>query len=92
MDTTTSRRLIRLRAVEQKTGMSVAQLYRLMAENHFPRSVALGPNTRGWVEAEIDDWIQARIDARDLGTDADLRALNPNIGKGRPRRLRQQAA
>lgn len=57
-----------------------------MAEGLFPRSVATGPNTRAWVEEEVDAWIQARIDARDMGTDADLRALNPNIGKGRPRR------
>jgi prophage regulatory protein len=92
MESTSSSRLIRLPEVKQRTGLSVPQLYRLMAENQFPRSVALGANTRGWVKSEVDDWIQARIDARDLGTDADLRVINPNIGRGRSRRQQQEAA
>jgi prophage regulatory protein len=82
------RRLVRRPEVESKTGLSTAEIYRRMAADPptFPRSVATGPNTRAWVEDEIDDWIDERIDARDQGADADLRVVNPHIGKGRPRR------
>ena len=74
-----------LREVERKTGLSTASIYRLMAaEEGFPHSVVLGPNTRAWVESEVDAWIEKRIAARDSGDDAELRAINRNIGKGRP--------
>lgn len=34
-----------------------------IAAGKFPKSVYLGESTRGWVEDEIDDWIDARIAA-----------------------------
>jgi prophage regulatory protein len=88
MSTTKSRRLIRMPKVEDKTGLSQAEIYRRMKEkpSTFPLSVATGPNTRAWVEDEIDGWIEERIGARDEGTDTELRAMNPHIGKGRPRK------
>lgn len=88
MKTTPPLRLIRILEVEAKTGKSVPQIYKEMAEGLFPRSVATGPNTRAWVEAEIDTWIEQRIAARDTGTDATLRATNPHIGKGRRDRVK----
>ncbi|MGE0082446.1 MAG: AlpA family phage regulatory protein [Thiohalomonadaceae bacterium] len=30
----------------------------------FPRPVPLGGRSVGWVEAEIDEWVEARINAR----------------------------
>jgi prophage regulatory protein len=80
------RRLLRLPEVENKTGLSTAEIYRRMKEDPptFPRSVVTGPNTRAWVEDEIDDWIQRHIDARDQRADAELRVVNKHIGKGRP--------
>jgi len=37
-----------------------------MAKGTFPKQVQLGPKAVGWIEAEIDAWIAARIAARDL--------------------------
>jgi prophage regulatory protein len=85
MDTKPNRRLIRLRAVEAKTGLAAPSIYRGMMENWFPRSVMLGVNSRAWVEDEIDEWINQRIAARDDGSDAGSR-VNRNIGRGRPKR------
>jgi CP4-57 regulatory protein AlpA len=35
-------------------------LSRWIREQNFPRGVMLGPNTRAWSEAEVNDWIAAR--------------------------------
>jgi prophage regulatory protein len=38
---------------------------RLEKTGQFPRRVHLGPNSVGWLEAEIADWLKAKIAARD---------------------------
>lgn len=60
-------RLLRDKEVEVKTGISRSPRYRLMAEGKFPKSVHLYPGSRavGWVEAEIDEWIEARLAERE---------------------------
>jgi len=59
-------RIIRLAEVKRRTGLSTSTIYSLMAEDKFPRQVTLGPGTAvGWVEAEIDNYIAARIAERD---------------------------
>jgi prophage regulatory protein len=86
MDTPTPtkpRRLIRLAAVMNRVPFSTPHIYRLMAEREFPQSVAIGPNSRAWVEDEIDAWIETRILSRDMGTDDDERIISEHIGKGR---------
>ena len=42
------------------------QLGRLEAQGAFPQRVRLSPRRLGWVEAEVEAWLQARIDAREL--------------------------
>jgi prophage regulatory protein len=88
LNSSQTHRLIRLPAVMKKTGMSAATIYRSMEDDKFPRHVVVGPNMRAWLEEEIDRWITARVDDRDTGADRELRAVNPNIGKGRPKRDR----
>jgi prophage regulatory protein len=36
-----------------------------MAEGTFPKCVPIGKRAVGWVEEEIDGWIESRIAARD---------------------------
>ena len=38
---------------------------RLEKAGLFPKRVKLGQNRVGWIEQEILDWLQARIDARE---------------------------
>ena len=54
-------RLIRLPETLKKTGLSRSRLY---ADQSFPRRVQLGARGVAWVEAEIDEWIKARIESR----------------------------
>ena len=55
-------RLIKLPEVIRKTGKSRSSLYAAMREGKFPPSVAIGPRARAWVEAEINSWVDARVE------------------------------
>lgn len=77
------RKIIRMPVVVDHTGLSAAEIYKRQAAGTFPRSVAIGPNSRGWIEDEVAKWIEDRIAARDLGTDEDERIVSEWIAQGR---------
>ncbi|SDJ10887.1 helix-turn-helix transcriptional regulator [Billgrantia gudaonensis] len=55
--------LLKRPEVRKRTTLSDSALYRLMEKGEFPRPVQLGPRAVAWVEAEVDAWIAARIEA-----------------------------
>ena len=57
-----SERIIRLRAVIEKTGLSKTSVYRLAnaPNSDFPAAVRLSQAAVGWRESEVDGWIQSR--------------------------------
>lgn len=64
--TSQQHRFNRMREVCQRTGLSKSSIYDLMAQGRFPQTVRLGGRSVAFVEAEIDDWIAARIAARNV--------------------------
>jgi prophage regulatory protein len=75
------KRFIRLPEVLTRTGYGRTTIYRKMEDGSFPRSVKLGgppidPNVFdsraiAWIEDEVEQWIESRIDERDsVSTDA----------------------
>lgn len=48
--------------VQARTGISRSGIYQKMADGEFPKSISLGPRAVGWLESNIDDWIQSRIE------------------------------
>jgi len=56
---------IRLPAVLQKVGMSKSHIYDLISQDKFPKPVKVSSRISCWVAAEVDQWVQERIDARD---------------------------
>lgn len=58
-------RILRRAAVATRTGLSATSLWRLMQAGDFPKPVSLGRRAVGWIEAEVDAWIEARSRARD---------------------------
>jgi prophage regulatory protein len=58
-------RLLRRRAVEELTGESRSAIYQKIARGEFPRPVKLGTRAVAWVEAEVGDYIERKIAARD---------------------------
>ncbi len=59
-------KMIKLREVINRTGLSRSSVYRKMDEKTFPMSVQLGYKAVGWVEGEVSQWIEDRIAERDL--------------------------
>lgn len=56
-----SRKVLRLPSVQGITGMARSTLYKAIKDGHFPRSISLGPRSVGWLESDIQDWLEARI-------------------------------
>lgn len=54
--------ILRLPAVLYATGLSRSTIYLRVAEGTFPRPVRLGGRSVGWLESEVEEWVQARID------------------------------
>ncbi|KAA6171595.1 AlpA family transcriptional regulator [Pseudomonas marginalis] len=58
-------RIIRLKEVIDSTGLARSTIYKYMGAGSFPKPVSLGDRCVGWVESEVIDWIQLRIEERD---------------------------
>ena len=55
--------ILRLPEVKKITALSRSTIYARISEGTFPRAVNLGGRAVGWLEAEIQDWLQRRIEA-----------------------------
>ena len=54
-------RLLRLREVLHRTGLSRSTVYRRMELAQFPKPYPLGGRIVAWAENEIDRWIAERL-------------------------------
>jgi len=63
------KKLIRIKDVITITGISRSYIYQLCNDNLFPKSIQLipGGSSVAWVEGEIIQWINERIEERDMG-------------------------
>ncbi|WP_213979490.1 AlpA family phage regulatory protein [Sphingomonas sp. dw_22] len=50
-------RIIRLKTVLTRTGLSRSTLYRKIGEGTFPRQVPISVHGTGWHESAVDRWI-----------------------------------
>jgi len=57
--------IIRMPEVERRTGQRAATIYKLMQAGQFPRTVRVGRRAVGWIEEEIDKYVEAKIAERD---------------------------
>jgi prophage regulatory protein len=55
--------ILRLPVVKARTGLSRSTIYLRVSEGTFPKPVSLGGRAVGWVEAEIQQWLEQRIEA-----------------------------
>jgi len=54
-------RILRLPEVKERTGLSRSTIYQRISTGDFPKPISLGGRAVGWVEAEIEEWLQGRI-------------------------------
>ncbi|MBZ9847417.1 AlpA family phage regulatory protein [Mesorhizobium sp. CA14] len=50
-------RIIRLRTVLNRTGLSRSTIYRKIAEGTFPAQIKISINGAGWRESDITLWV-----------------------------------
>ena len=55
--------ILRLPAVKARTGLSRSTIYLRVSEDTFPKPVSLGGRAVGWIEAEVQSWLEQRIEA-----------------------------
>jgi len=56
-----SKRLIRRKEVQSKTGLGASSIYALMKKDKFPKAITLSERRVAWLESDVDQWISERI-------------------------------
>lgn len=62
-------RILRLKDVIDRTGLSRSGIYERMKNGGFPQNISLGGNSVGWVEVEVEEWISEKVREREWGDD-----------------------
>lgn len=63
-------RVLRLRHVLTRTGLSRSTIYAWIEQGEFPRSIQLGPRAVGWLSSDIEAWLGQRVVGSRAGLDA----------------------
>jgi prophage regulatory protein len=58
-----SHNILRLPSVLKRTGLSRSTVYLMISKGQFPAPVSLGERAVGWVESQIDQWLDEKITA-----------------------------
>ena len=56
-----SHKVLRLPSVIDKSGLSRSTIYLRIKKGDFPKSISLGDRAVGWLEKDIDDWLDQKI-------------------------------
>ena len=56
-------KILRLPSIIELTGLSRSTIYLRISKGEFPAPVSLGERAVGWVESEINQWLEDKIAA-----------------------------
>ena len=56
--------IIKIDEVKKRTTFSESTIYRLISQGNFPKQVKLAERSCGWVENEIEEYLNKRINNR----------------------------
>ena len=65
-----SKIILRFPQVINLTKLARSTIYLRISEGTFPKPFNLGVRTVGWLESDIEDWIQSRVDESRKGSDS----------------------
>lgn len=57
MTTDAPDRILRIKAVLERTGLSRSTLYRKIQDGSFPRQIAISARCAGWQESAVNRWV-----------------------------------
>lgn len=63
-------RIIRMRTVLDRTGLSKSTIYRKMKDGTFPSKVPISISGRGWHESDVNRWVADPAGWRERTRDA----------------------
>jgi prophage regulatory protein len=66
-------RIVRLKTVLARTGLSRSTIYRKIAERTFPAQLKVSTNGTGWHESEVNRWIADPVSWRPKGAFVEVR-------------------
>lgn len=58
MPTNSPSRILRLKSVLERTGLSRSTLYRKIQDRTFPRALRISARCAGWRESDIEAWLR----------------------------------
>jgi prophage regulatory protein len=56
-------RFLRFTTIRERTGLSRSTIWRLERRGAFPRHRRISTNAVGWLEHEVDEWVESRLKA-----------------------------
>ena len=54
-------RVLRLPEVLVRTGLSKSSIYLRISQGSFPKPIPLGGRSVGWVEEQVEQWLERQI-------------------------------
>jgi prophage regulatory protein len=54
-------RILRLKEVTERVGLKKSSIYRFMSIGTFPKNFKIGQRASGWMEEDINKWVEKRI-------------------------------
>ena len=57
---------LRIKQVQDQTGLARSTIYKLMAAGDFPYPVKVTPKSSRWVSSDVNDWKLSRMNDRKL--------------------------
>lgn len=54
--------ILRLPEVKSRTGLSRSTIYLRIKEGSFPTPISLGDRAVGWIDSEIQHWLEQQIE------------------------------
>ncbi len=55
--------ILRLPTILKRTGLSRSSIYLRISKGEFPRSISLGGRSVGWLEDDVESWLEEKIEA-----------------------------
>ena len=67
-------RILRIKDVIKKTGLSKSTMYMEIERGHFPKPVQLTRRSVGWLESEVEQWVASRLPVGEKNSSVDIEA------------------
>ncbi len=70
-------RFMRLTEVIRMTGLRKTTIYQLQADGEFPQRVQITAHCVGWIESEVQAWLNQRAGSREVAARLENRVTAP---------------